>query len=70
MTFIPGLFYIFITASFILNSSIGFNLNYKVSEITALIVTIISAAAVYKCRMQKYKEPEEVINIDEFTCKK
>ena len=53
ITFIPGIFYIFITLSFILNNPIGFNLSYKISQITAVIVTIISALAVYFCKLKK-----------------
>ena len=42
ITLIPGLFYIFITSSFILNAKIGFGLSYSVSEILGLIVTVVS----------------------------
>jgi len=52
MTLLPGLFYIFITVSFILNNPIGFNLNYMPSEISALIVTIISAVLMYKYKLK------------------
>lgn len=46
ITLIPGLFYIFITAFFILNSEIGFNINYKLSETLAVITVLISILAV------------------------
>ena len=56
MTLIPGLFYIFITASFILNNPIGFNLNYKISEISAGILTLICAFVFYKYKLVKSHE--------------
>lgn len=42
ITLVPGLFYVFITAFFILNSEIGFNINYTVSEILAILTVVIS----------------------------
>ena len=42
ITLIPGLFYVFITAFFILNSEIGFHIGYKLSEITAIVVVVLS----------------------------
>ena len=42
ITLLPGMFYIFITAFFILNSKIGFNFGYRLSEILAIIVVAIS----------------------------
>lgn len=53
ITFLPGIFYIFITIDFILNNPIGFNLNYKISEILALITTIISAISIYLFKIKK-----------------
>ncbi len=59
ITLIPGLFYIFITSSFILNSPIGFGLSYKTSEIAGIILTIISILAVFKhLKREKNKEQE------------
>ncbi len=52
MTLIPGLFYIFITVSFILNNPIGFNCDYKISQIAALIVTFISAYMLFKFKFK------------------
>ncbi len=52
MTLLPGLFYIFITVSFILNSHIGFNLSYKVSEFTAFFVSVICFAVLYKYKLK------------------
>ncbi len=52
ITLLPGLFYIFITVSFILNSHIGFNLTYKLSEISAVIVSLISVIVLYKYRLK------------------
>lgn len=53
ITLIPGLFYIFITASFILNNKIGFNLDYKISQILAIILTVVSFAAFFHTKMKK-----------------
>lgn len=53
LTLIPGLFYIFITSSFIFNAKIGFNLNLEISKILGIVVTIISLYAIIKlCRKQ------------------
>ena len=52
ITFIPGIFYIFITLSFILNNKIGFNLSYNVSEFTALLVTFISVILLFKYKLK------------------
>ncbi len=41
VTLIPTLFYVFITMSFIFNQKIGFNLPLWISEIIALILTIV-----------------------------
>ena len=41
VTLIPALFYVFITMSFIFNQKIGFNLPLWISEIIALILTIV-----------------------------
>ena len=54
ITLIPGLFYIFITLSFIFNAKIGLNLNLQLAEIIALIITIISLYSIIKiCRKDK-----------------
>lgn len=53
ITLLPGLFYIFITSGFILNSKIGFNLNFKISMILALIITFISLTAMFKTKLKK-----------------
>lgn len=42
ITLIPGLFYVFITAFFILNSDIGFGLTYKLSEWLAIATVLVS----------------------------
>ena len=59
ITLIPGLFYIFITSSFILNAKIGFGLGYKISEILGIVVTLICLWALYNFRM-KVSEEENV----------
>ncbi len=43
IAFIPGLFYIFITSTFILNSKIGLGLSYKVSVISGIVLTLLFA---------------------------
>lgn len=53
ITLIPGLFYIFITAFFILNSNIGFSLEYRLSEIIAVVVVLISIIAFVKTYINK-----------------
>ena len=40
MALIPGLFYIFITTFFILNSKIGFNINYSLSKTLAIGIMV------------------------------
>ncbi len=53
MTLLPGLFYIFITAFFILNSDIGFHLNYRLAEFMAVGVVLISLGAIYRVKSIK-----------------
>ena len=53
ITLLPGLFYIFITSSFILNAKIGFNLPYGVSEILGIIVAALSLYLVKKNWLKK-----------------
>lgn len=54
LTLIPGLFYIFITMSFIFNAKIGFNLSLPIAEILGVVVMIISLYAIIKkCRKEK-----------------
>ena len=52
MALIPGVFYIFVTSSFILNNQIGFNLSYKLSIITAVLITIICCWFLYKYKLR------------------
>ena len=57
ITLLPGLFYIFIIAFFILNSEIGFNLSYHLSEIIAIAVvgiSFFSVANIYKHKTSKF----------------
>ncbi|MDD3237973.1 MAG: carbon starvation CstA family protein [Candidatus Gastranaerophilales bacterium] len=52
MTMIPGLFYVFITMSFIFNAKIGFGLNLYTAEIVGFILTV--AGFIYlKNKMKK-----------------
>ena len=53
ITLIPGLFYIFITSSFILNASIGFGLSYKLSQIIAVAITILFLFILFKFKLKK-----------------
>ena len=48
VTFIPALFYVFITMSFIFNSKIGFNVGLIYAETIALILTVTSGIYIYK----------------------
>lgn len=45
MSLIPGMFYMFVVSSFILNASIGFSLSWNISYIIAGILTVLYAAA-------------------------
>ena len=53
MTLLPGLFYIFITSFFILNSDIGFGFSYKVAEIIAIIIVLVCLGIFYKIKSRK-----------------
>lgn len=53
MTLLPGLFYIFITSFFILNSDIGFGFSYKVAEIIAIIIILVCLGIFYKIKSRK-----------------
>ena len=53
MTLIPGMFYIFILSWFILNSKIGFNLEYNFSKICAIIVTVTCVLVFCKAKFFK-----------------
>lgn len=48
ITLLPGLFFIFITSSFIFNAKIGLNLPYWLSEALGVMVTIISLLFIIK----------------------
>lgn len=45
MSLIPGMFYMFVVSSFILNASIGFSLSWNISYIIAGILTVLYALA-------------------------
>lgn len=55
ITLIPGLFYIFICSFFLLNSNIGFNNDYRISQISSLILTVICAAVFFKNKLKSTK---------------
>lgn len=52
ITLLPGLFYVFITMSFIFNAKIGLNLSYEISQILAIFVMVLSLYFIIK----KFKE--------------
>lgn len=41
MSLIPGMFYVFITYTYILNAKIGFNLNYNLSNILGIVLDLV-----------------------------
>ena len=49
MSLVPGMFYMFIISSFILNAAIGFNLPWPVSYTVAGVLTIAYAAVLLWC---------------------
>ncbi|MBR6162555.1 carbon starvation protein A [bacterium] len=53
ITLIPGLFYIYITMSFILSAKIGFGLNWTISNISAILLTLLSLFALWKYRLRE-----------------
>jgi carbon starvation protein CstA len=56
ITLIPGLFYVFITSSFILNAKIGFGLPYGVSEILGLVTTAVCLWAMWKYKLKSRED--------------
>ena len=53
ITLLPGLFYIYITMSFILSAKIGFGLDLVVSNTAAILITCLSLFALWKYRMKE-----------------
>lgn len=53
ITLLPGLFYIYITMSFILSAKIGFGLNWTISNISAILLTCLSLFALWKYRLKE-----------------
>ncbi len=53
MSVLPGMFYMFIVSSFILNAAIGFNLPWNISYLTAGVLTVIYGAAVIRAGYKK-----------------
>ncbi len=51
MTLLPGLFYIFITLFFIINSNIGFGLNYNLSKIISITFSLILIGLFFKLKL-------------------
>ncbi len=56
ITLLPGLFYIYITMSFIFNAQIGFNLSYEVSQILGVAMTLLGLIFVIKKMKTKNNE--------------
>ena len=56
MALIPGMFYMFVISSFILNAQIGFNLPWVLSYTAAGVLTTAYAAVILRCGMTKRKE--------------
>ena len=56
ITLLPGLFYIFITSSFILNAKIGFGLSYKISEVLGILLTLLSLYLIKKNWLKKEEQ--------------
>lgn len=57
MALIPGMFYMFVISSFILNANIGFSLSWTASSIIAGILTAAYSAAVIIC-VRKRREKD------------
>ena len=55
LSLIPGMFYMFVISSFILNAEIGFNLPWIASYIIAGILTVVYGAAVIICGKRQTK---------------
>lgn len=53
ITLLPGVFYIYIVCSFIFNTSIGFNLNYQISQILSIIITMFCIILFFKNKINK-----------------
>ena len=51
LALLPGMFYMYIVASYILNATIGFNLSWEITYPLAGIITVIYAAAIARCRV-------------------
>lgn len=62
MALLPGMFYMFIISSFILNATIGFNLSWLISYIIAGLLTLVYAIAVLRCGI-KYTKRLVVLKI-------
>lgn len=46
MALVPGMFYMFVISSFILNAAIGFNLSWTASYVAGGVLTVLYAVAV------------------------
>lgn len=56
MSLVPGMFYMFVITSFILNASIGFGLSWTISYIAAGVLTVIYGAAIIFLGKKNNKE--------------
>ena len=57
MALVPGMFYMFVISSFILNAAIGFNLPWAASYTIAGVLTAAYGAVIVRCGIAKRKEP-------------
>lgn len=56
MALVPGMFYMFVISSFILNAAIGFNLPWTASYTIAGVLTAAYGAVIVRCGIAKRKE--------------
>ena len=49
MSLVPGMFYMFVISSYILNAQIGFNLSWMLSYAIGGVLTAAYAAAIIRC---------------------
>ena len=57
MALIPGMFYMYVVTSYILNAQIGFNLPWAASYIVSAVLTLIYGAAIVLYGRKADKRP-------------
>lgn len=60
MTLIPGIFYMFVISSFILNAAIGFNLPWSIAYPAGGVLTVIYAVMVYKAGLKSKTQLDSI----------